>query len=293
MTTVSKIKRGRPSREEQETSLDITDPTTSKKVAEYYPLMNKRMKDWVVQAEKRNVQITSAILQERAKVVADSIGWTSFRASSGWCVKFLRRNNIKLRELKRQAKLKSACKEGTKWEHKILNPRLDADGMVVDADTSDSEDAAEHDFMDDSDSEDEDALGGRNKVPSLESAKRAWELLQEWFIAHPPKQERFMQAVFIINKEMMTSSFEAANTAAAAATAAPANTSSAGAPLPLPVTAAPESPSADLQQQQLNALAKLPKKRQQVSAALPVNAAVATAAVGNNTFFQSTPSVIR
>jgi len=103
MTTVSKIKKGRPSREEMEQNREAmseVEAPSVKKLAEFYPLMNKRMLDWVNQAQKRNIRITSAMLQERAKVVADSIGWTSFRASSGWCVKFLRRNNIKLRTLK-------------------------------------------------------------------------------------------------------------------------------------------------------------------------------------------------
>lgn len=282
MTTVSKIKKGRPSKEELEAARDtmITEePPSVKKLAEYYPLMNKRMLDWVAQAQKRNVRITSAMLQERAKIVADSIGWTSFRASSGWCVKFLRRNNIKLRHLKRKAQLKSTCQEGTKWEEKILNPRLNADGTVAEADTSDSEDIGDDDGLD-SDS-DEDVLGTRTKVPSLERARKAWNTLQEWFISHPPTQDRVMQAVFIINKEMMQPS--SGDSAATGLGATPL-------PLPLGGTGSSNLATADdlgLQQavDSIGAAAKLPKKRPPANnaAALPVSA-------GNSTnFFASGP----
>jgi hypothetical protein len=281
MTTVSKIKKGRPSKEEleaQRESMITEEPPSVKKLAEYYPLMNKRMLEWVAQAQKRNVRISSAMLQERAKVVADSIGWTSFRASSGWCVKFLRRNNIKLRQLKRKAQLKSTCQEGTKWEEKILNPRLNSDG-TMEADTSDSEEVGDDGDLD-SDS-DEDVLGTRTKVPTLEGARKAWNTLQEWFISHPPHQDRVMQAVFIINKEMMQPSFAEGGTSAGASAQ----------PLPTGSGSSNAGQHDLLQQAQgdsSGAAAKLPKKRQQAnSAALPVNAG------NSNNFFQSIPTALR
>jgi len=211
MTTVSKIKKGRPSREEMEQNREAmseVEAPSVKKLAEFYPLMNKRMLDWVNQAQKRNIRITSAMLQERAKVVADSIGWTSFRASSGWCVKFLRRNNIKLRTLKRAAQLKSTCQQATKWEDRILNPKIGPDGLEVPSDTSDSEAEMDNESLD-SDSEDEDALG-KPRTVTLAKARKAWSLLQDWFIAYPPQQDRILQAVFIINKEMMNPALVAA-----------------------------------------------------------------------------------
>lgn len=287
MTTVSKIKKGRPSKEELEAARDtmiVEEPPSVKKLAEYYPLMNKRMLEWVAQAQKRNVRITSAMLQDRAKIVADSIGWTSFRASSGWCVKFLRRHNIKLRQLKRKAQLKSTCQEGTKWEEKILNPRLNADGSAVEADTSDSEDLDEEDGLG-SDSDD-DVLGTRTKVPSLERARKAWNTLQEWFISHPPTQDRVMQAVFIINKEMMQPSSVSLGDSAGAG----GHASAGAAPVPLPLGGAGAGSSSlataddlGLQQAGDSIAAKLPKKRPPANnaAALPVSA-------GNTTnFFQN------
>jgi hypothetical protein len=99
------------------------------------------MLEWVVQAQKRNIRMTSKMLQDRAKIIADSIGWSAFRGSSGWCVKFLRRNNIKLRSIKRSAQLKAACKEGTSWETRILNPKLDESGALVPDSEEDEEEA--------------------------------------------------------------------------------------------------------------------------------------------------------
>jgi hypothetical protein len=187
-------------------------------------------------------------LQDRARLVADAIGWTSFRASSGWCVKFLRRNNIKLRQLKKRALLKANCKESTGWEEKILrgeggssssgsSKRKSQHRLLDDGETYTEEDGDEEgnshqrgengDSGPDSDSEgDDDMFGGggsgsrdrrgyghhskdkssssgAGKVPTLEGARKAWSSLQEWFIANPPYQDRVMQAIFIINKEMM------------------------------------------------------------------------------------------
>mmetsp|Transcript_66585 Transcript_66585/g.130942 ORF Transcript_66585/g.130942 Transcript_66585/m.130942 type:complete len:329 (-) Transcript_66585:234-1220(-) len=286
MTTVSKIKKGRPSKDEIDASRDLSDlePPSVKKLAEYYPLMNKRMLQWVAQAQKRNVRISSAMLQERAKIVADSIGWHTFRASSGWCVKFLRRNNIKLRQLKRKAQLKSNCQEGTKWESRILAPRLNADGTIAESDSSDSDDMQDDDVSLDSDSENEDGLGPRSKPPTLEKARKAWNQLQEWFITHPPHQDRVMQAVFIINKEMMQPSFMVAPST----TPVPASTPSSSSAVAAPSAAAPsglQTAAAEMlsHTETANAIAKLPKKRQQMTAALPVAAA-------STNFFQSMPS---
>lgn len=284
MTTVSKIKKGRPSREEieqtREAMSEIEAPSV-KKLAEFYPLMNKRMLEWVSQAQKRNVRISSAMLQERAKVVADSIGWTSFRASSGWCVKFLRRNNIKLRQLKRKAQLKSTCQEGTKWEDRILNPKVTIDGMeVAGSDTSDSEIDQDNESVD-SDSEDEDALG-RPRTVTLVKARKAWSLLQDWFIAYPPQQDRILQAVFIINKEMMNPALVAApdNTTAAAASAM-ANTMAAA--LSMSVGSGSDASGAN----------KAAKKRPPTTASLPVSSSSSAAPPNNNTFYQAIPASLR
>lgn len=288
MTTVSKIKKGRPSREEleqnREAMSEIEAPSV-KKLAEFYPLMNKRMLDWVSQAQKRNVRISSAMLQERAKVVADSIGWTSFRASSGWCVKFLRRNNIKLRQLKRKAQLKSTCQEGTKWEDRILNPKLNIDGLEV-SDTSDSEADVDNESLD-SDSEDEDALG-RPRTVTLAKARKAWSLLQDWFIAYPPQQDRILQAVFIINKEMMNPALVAApdsNPAGPSSASNMATTMAAALNMSGPTsTSSVEGGSA---------VPKIAKRRPQPTASLPVAGASSTAGASNSTFYQAIPAALR
>lgn len=333
MTTVSKIKKGRPLREETETNksenMGEVETPNVKKLAEFYPLMNKRMLEWVSSAQKRNVRISSAMLQERAKIVADSIGWTSFRASSGWCVKFLRRNNIRLRHLKRKAQLKSTCQEGTKWEDKILNPKVNAEGMeVVGSDTSDSEAEADDDSLD-SDSDNE---PGRAKVPTLEGARKAWSQLQEWFITHPPHQDRVMQAVFIINKEMMNPSFQGLpvstdmSSIGGAGVASSSTASAVSAALPIPIgtvtagavgtvgvssggSVAGSSSTADgtgAAAGGAGGAAKMGKKKQQMSAALPVSGTGATAAgatsngtvaVGSDgpsqSFYQAIPAALR
>jgi hypothetical protein len=188
-------------------------------------------------------------------------------------VKFLRRNNIKLRYLKRKALLKSTCQEGTKWEEKILNPRLNPDGTVAEEDTSDSEgDLGEGSL--DSDSED-DVLGKRSRPITLEKARKAWNQLQEWFISHPPHQDRVMQAVFIINKEMMSPSF---------AQGAAGSSSSAGVPLPLPINGSASPTSAQVAEilQGVEGAGARGKKRQ-ASAAVPVNT------VGSNFFLSGAP----
>lgn len=286
MTTVSKIKKGRPSREELEQNREAmseVEAPSVKKLAEFYPLMNKRMLDWVSQAQKRNVRISSAMLQERAKVVADSIGWTSFRASSGWCVKFLRRNNIKLRALKRKAQLKSTCQEGTKWEDRILNPKLNEEGMEVAAsDTSDSEMDGDNESVD-SDSEDDDALG-RPRVVTLAKARKAWSLLQDWFIAYPPQQDRILQAVFIINKEMMNPALVAApenNTSSASASASAASTIATTMAAALNMSVHPNGGSVgsdSAAQAQKNA-----KRRPPSTASLPISGS-------SNSFYQPIPA---
>ena len=244
MTTVSKIKRGRPVLPDEELFLDATeeDVSNTKKIAEYYPVMNVRMLEWMVQARKRNIRVSSEMVMERARIIAHSIGWRSFRASSGWCVKFLRRNNIRLRDLKRSAVLRAKCLEATGWEDKILNP----DGVPVAPlttaaaaakkgkrkgagaghggnDSSDSSDSENEEGEDSGfESEPGDSIDGENKPISAESAAKAWNLLQEWFIEHPPANERVMQAVFILNKELTNPAISLA---------------SAPAPAPMPHTA--------------------------------------------------------
>jgi len=290
MTTVSKIKKGRPSREEleqnREAMSEIEAPSV-KKLAEFYPLMNKRMLDWVSQAQKRNVRISSAMLQERAKVVADSIGWTSFRASSGWCVKFLRRNNIKLRQLKRKAQLKSTCQEGTKWEDRILNPKLNIDGLEV-SDSSDSEADVDNESLD-SDSEDEDALG-RPRTVTLARARKAWSLLQDWFIAYPPQQDRILQAVFIINKEMMNPALVAAPDTAAPAPAASSNSSNMANTIAAAMSMSGPTSTSSVEG---SAVPKIAKRRPQPTASLPVAGASSSAGAGNSTFYQAIPAALR
>eukprot|EP00600_Ochromonadales_sp_CCMP1393_P004773 CAMPEP_0174963146 /NCGR_PEP_ID=MMETSP0004_2-20121128/5159_1 /TAXON_ID=420556 /ORGANISM="Ochromonas sp., Strain CCMP1393" /LENGTH=270 /DNA_ID=CAMNT_0016211721 /DNA_START=224 /DNA_END=1036 /DNA_ORIENTATION=- len=164
-------------------------PVTNGKPNEYHHLLNSRMLEWIAQAEKRNVRITSALLQERARTIAESIGYVSFGASSGWVVKFLRKHNIKLRALKKSAHLKANCQEGTNWEKRILQPR--GDDPTADSDQEET-------YF-------EEGAAGSWKEPkelTLEGARAAWNHLQEWFILNPPQNDRVMSAIFIINKEI-------------------------------------------------------------------------------------------
>mmetsp|Transcript_33072 Transcript_33072/g.72849 ORF Transcript_33072/g.72849 Transcript_33072/m.72849 type:complete len:303 (+) Transcript_33072:82-990(+) len=190
ITTVCKIKKGRPDHDAEN---ERVEHDSSKKLAEYYPLLNARMLEWVVQAQKRNIRMTSKMLQDRAKIIADSIGWSAFRGSSGWCVKFLRRNNIKLRSIKRSAQLKAACKEGTSWETRILNPKLDETGALVPDSEEDEEEA-----MEDEEEDDEEP-----RPPTFSEVRRSWQSIQEWFIAHPPRLERVQKAIYTLNREML------------------------------------------------------------------------------------------
>ena len=251
ITTISRIKKGRPSHDDVVTPIVATplesDAAAPKRTTNC-ELLSNRMLEWIAEAQKRNVRISSTMIQQRAKTVATAIGWTTFRASSGWCAKFLNRHDIKLRVLKRQAQAKSRCEEGTAWETRILNPQHSSSTSSSDASTtlptssaavaaSSSLSAFAHyasngfnpagvldeDIVDDDDVDadvDDVSTGGRNDIAdnhddvspkekdtlTLERARKAWRLLQEWFIVHPPSQERVTQSIFILNMEMMNPS---------------------------------------------------------------------------------------
>jgi hypothetical protein len=56
--------------------------------------LNSKMMDFYHLCRQKNIPLTGAILQEKAKKIAGSMGLSDFKASNGWLEKFRLRNNI-------------------------------------------------------------------------------------------------------------------------------------------------------------------------------------------------------
>jgi len=57
--------------------------------------INEAMFRWFKLARQRNIPVSGPMLQEEAKVIAEKMGSTDFKASNGWLSSFKKRHNIK------------------------------------------------------------------------------------------------------------------------------------------------------------------------------------------------------